>query len=71
MGLLARIFRPSGLTHVSPRLLFYESSQSGTHGTKPRQQPPNSWQVIFGLKNSILPPLVEVTECSVSSKIIG
>jgi hypothetical protein len=54
MGILARIFRLSGLTYDKPPILFSESSQSGTHGIKHRQQPSSAWQVSFGLENANL-----------------
>jgi hypothetical protein len=56
---------------VGPLYLLSESSQHGTHGTKPHQQPPSAWQVSFGLKNSNPPLPGEVLECFVSSGIIG
>jgi hypothetical protein len=70
MGLLTRIFRLSGLTHGRRPILFSESSQSGTNGTKPHQQPPSAWQVGLGLENLNLSYCGEVAECSVLSKII-
>jgi hypothetical protein len=48
MGFLARDFRPSGRTYGSPPpFLSVESRRRGTHGIKPRQQPPSVWQVSF------------------------
>jgi hypothetical protein len=72
MGLLAWIFRSSGLTHGSPPLfLLSNSSWLGTHGTKHHQQPPSTCQVNFDLENSNLPPLGEVAKCSILCGIIG
>jgi hypothetical protein len=52
MGLLAQVFRLSGSTHGRPPILLFESSRSGTHGTKPHHQPPSAWQVSFGLEKN-------------------
>jgi hypothetical protein len=72
MDLLTQILRPSWPTHARPPLLLLsESNRYGTHGTKSHQHPLSAWQVRFGLENSNLPPLDEVVECSVLSRIIG
>jgi hypothetical protein len=40
---------------VGPPILLSESSQSGTHGTKPRQQPLSAWQVSLYPESSNIP----------------
>jgi hypothetical protein len=71
MGLLTQIFTSSGSTPGGPPFLLSESNRLGTHGTKPRQQPPSAWQVNFGFEKSNLPYCGEVVKCSILSRIIG
>jgi hypothetical protein len=51
--------------------LLFESSQPGTHGTKPHQQHLSAWQVNLGHENPNLPCSREIPECSILSRIIG
>jgi hypothetical protein len=67
MGLLARALRPSGpiLGTPPPMFLLAESRRCGTQGTRPCQQPPSAWQVIFNPSQPDLPSCGEVAECSI------
>jgi hypothetical protein len=67
MGLLTLILRPSGPTHDGPLFLLSKSIRCGTHGTKPRQEPPSAWQVSFGFENSNLPLLQVATDSRTKS----
>jgi hypothetical protein len=55
MGLLTWIFRLSGPTHGGPPIMFSESSQSNTHGTKPHQNRSRTCtHALGGLAGSLL-----------------
>jgi hypothetical protein len=45
---------------VGPLFLSVGSRRRGTHGTKPRQQPPIAWQASFNPSQLDLPALVKL-----------
>jgi hypothetical protein len=55
-GSLGRV----GQLMVGPLFPSFESRRLGTHGTKPRQQPPSAWQASLGLDYSNLPFLAKL-----------
>jgi hypothetical protein len=46
---------------AAPLFLFAKSMRRGTHGTKPRQQPPSAWQASFNPSQPDLPALAKLS----------
>jgi hypothetical protein len=46
---------------VGPLFLSSRSKRGGTHGTRPRQQPPSAWQAIFGPNQPGIPVLAKLS----------